>query len=270
MDVSVVIINYNTFQLTCDCIASVIEKTREISYEIIVVDNASTEVDADAFVMKYPDIKLVKNAQNVGFASGNNAGIAVASGDFILLLNSDTILINNAVGIALKFLRDHPECAVVGARLEFPDKTIQHSCQRFPSVRYKLFEGLRLQKIMSRQTGGKILLGSFFDHNTAAFPDWIWGTFFLFQKNVLNLLSEKKLADDFFMYGEDMQWCLQFRKLKRKIGFCPEARIIHLMGKSNGAKNELMTSHFNRFMMMNYSPFHQWIIRWIDNLLLSS
>src|SRR5690349_21603761 len=100
MDVSIVIINYNTFELTCKCIASIIEKTRQVSYEIILVDNASVECKADLFLEKYPQIVLIKNSHNQGFAGGNNTGILAARGQVILLLNSDTELVNNAVDLA--------------------------------------------------------------------------------------------------------------------------------------------------------------------------
>jgi len=96
-EVSVIILNYNTFQLTCNCIASVIEFTKDISYEIILVDNQSTECDADLFKDKFPFIKLIKSPENGGFAKGNNLGIGFATGELILLLNSDTYLSEDAI-----------------------------------------------------------------------------------------------------------------------------------------------------------------------------
>ena len=98
MDVSVIIINYNTFVLTSDCIRSVIRCTIGVEYEIIVVDNASTECDANDFLKEFPNIKLVKNKINGGFAYGNNLGIAQATGDHILLLSSDTVLTDDSIG----------------------------------------------------------------------------------------------------------------------------------------------------------------------------
>ena len=95
--VSIVIINYNTFQLTCQCIQSVIDLTGQVTYEIILVDNASSECDASLFKEKFPSITLVKNPDNSGFAKGNNLGIQHALGDIILLLNSDTYLTEDAV-----------------------------------------------------------------------------------------------------------------------------------------------------------------------------
>ena len=97
MVVSIIIINYNTFELTSQCIASVEEQTKGIAYEIILVDNASKECSPQQFTAKFPTIHLIESSVNLGFAGGNNLGIAAAQGDVILLLNSDTKLINNAV-----------------------------------------------------------------------------------------------------------------------------------------------------------------------------
>jgi GT2 family glycosyltransferase len=267
MDVSIIIVNYNTFQLTCNCIASVIERSEGFSYEIILVDNCSTEVDADEFKKRFPQIVLIVSDQNLGFAKGNNLGIRVAQGKYILLLNSDTVLKNNAVRIAKDHLEKNPDTAVVAARLEYPDGTVQHNCQRFPSIRYKLFEWLRLQKLLSAGRRGKILFGFFFDHNTPAFPDWVWGTFFMFRKDLLKELPDQKLADDFFMYQEDMQWCFEFRRRGHSIAFEPAAQVIHYMGQSGGASKIWMAENAERFMEKYHSPLSRWIIRSLDKLL---
>src|SRR4051794_40929468 len=100
MEVSVIIINYNTFSLTCKCIESIINKTSGIEFEIILVDNASTECDPDLFKKKFPFITLIKNKENSGFSRGNNTGIHSAKYEYILLLNSDTELVNNALFLA--------------------------------------------------------------------------------------------------------------------------------------------------------------------------
>lgn len=267
MELSIVIINYNTFELTCQCIDSIVDKTRDVSYEIIVVDNASHERDPQEFAHRYPQIKLVRSEKNVGFAGGNNLGIAVAEGQYIVLLNSDTVLLNNAMAVCLNYLKTHPQVAVVGSALFYPDGTRQHNCQRFPSIRYKLFELFRLQKFLPRKTGGKILLGGFFDHAEPVETDWIWGTCFMFEKKLLNRLKEGKLAETFFMYGEDVQWCLEFRKLGYRIAYEPAAHVLHLMGKSGGAKTDLMKQNEATFMQLYYTPLERFLIRQLNRLL---
>lgn len=267
MDVSVIIINYNTFNLTCDCIRSILSKTTGCSYEIIVVDNASTEMDPNEFLKLFPQVVLVKNQINTGFAKGNNAGLERALGEFILLLNSDTELKNNAIYICMQTLKRNNDVAVVGARLEYSDGRLQHNCQRFPALRYKLFELLRLQKIFPSEWSGKILLGFFFDHRSVVFPDWIWGTYFMFRKEHLALLPKGRLADDFFMYVEDMQWCMDFKKSGYRILFEPSATVIHYMGQSGADRNSLMEGNEEIFLNRYYSSFRLKLFKHLDRWL---
>ena len=266
LDVSVVVVNYNTFDLTCNCIRSIVTFTKDTTYEIILVDNASIDRPTEALADLFPKLTIIKSQENVGFAKGNNLGIAHAKGKYILLLNSDTVLINDAITLIKNFLDLNPEVATASARLEDVDGTAQHNCQRFPSIRYKLFELLRLQKLLGKSVGAKVLLGPFFDYNSITYPDWVWGTFFMFRKEHLELLPGKKLADDFFMYGEDMQWCMEFRKLGFKVAFVPQARVIHLLGKSGGKKNEWLAANQKRFMDKYYSGHHRIALNWLDRL----
>jgi GT2 family glycosyltransferase len=265
MDVSVIIVNYNTFALTCDCIRSVYAYT-DFKVEVILVDNASSECDPDEFQLKFPAITLVKSASNVGFARGNNLGIARANGEFVLLLNSDALLTNNAIVRCKEFLKTHSDVAVVSGRLKYPDGKIQHNCQRFPTIRYKLYELFRLQKIFSRRAG-PTLFGFYFDYQTTAFPDWIWGTFFMFKRKLLQELPNHKLADDFFMYGEDMQWCMEFKRRGYRVAFEPAAEITHIMGGSGASKSAMIKKNHDLFMQQYYTWFERAIISFLDKLL---
>lgn len=267
MEVSVVIINYNTFNLTVECIRSVIQKTEKVSYEIIVVDNASPNDNADEFLLLFPQIVLVKSKTNLGFARGNNLGITHARGKFILLLNSDTVLVNDAISIAAQKLQRDASPGAVGAQLLYENGKIQHNCQRFPSIGYRLFELLRLQKLLGKKIGGRILLGSFFNHEEAIHPDWIWGTFFMFRKDILRELPEEKLPDDFFMYVEDMQWCMEFRKRGYHIAFEPEAKVIHYIGGSGAAQKEFIRKNEDIFMKRYYSGVARKFIALLGKLL---
>lgn len=264
--VSVVVINYNTFKLTSACIESIYTYTKGVSIEVILVDNHSSECDPDEFKNRFPQITLIKNPENSGFAKGNNVGIMSATGDYILLLNSDTELKNDAITIVHQFLERHHSVAVASARLQYPSGIIQHNCQRFPSVRAKLFELFRLQKFTGKM-GERVLFGPFFKYDAVAFPDWVWGTFFMFQKSLLNKLPNKKLAETFFMYGEDMEWCMEFKKLGLKIGFIPDAHVVHHLGKSGGKANAWMQQNHTIFLNQYYSKLHQLLLRGLDKLL---
>ncbi len=243
MQVSIIIINYNTNHLTLDCIQSIKDKTKEVSYEIIVVDNASPKDDPEIIKAKFPDIVLVKSKENLGFAKGNNLGITHAKADVYLLLNSDTVLINDAVSIAYEKLTAQKNIGVVGAQLQYPDGSYQYSAQRFPAIKYQLIQIFRLQKLMSRQKRGRYMLGGYFSCEEDVYADWIWGTFFMIKKEVIAKMPGNKLADDFFMYAEDLQWGLETKKAGYKTFFVSDAKIIHFVGKNSFAKEMNVANH---------------------------
>jgi GT2 family glycosyltransferase len=262
---SVIIINYNTFSLTCKCIESLIQYTQELSYEIILIDNNSTECNPDLFKQKFPKIHLIKNEVNLGFAKGNNLGLQQAKGDAILLLNSDTELKENSLKIAINKLNSYPKTGILSCRLIYPDGRIQSCCQRFPSVQLELIELLRLQKLLPVKQREKLLLGSFFDHRTEAEVDWVWGTFFMFRKEILKELPEQKLSDNFFMYGEDRQWCYEIKKQTGlAVTYFPKTAIIHHLSastlKTSLNKQRLMIKHEYEFIKNNKGTLNAWLI----------
>ena len=265
-DISIIIINYNTYRLTKEAIQSVIEKTKGCTYEIIVVDNHSDE-DASPLREQFPFINYIQSDKNLGFAAGNNLGIQNAKGEYVLLLNSDTLLKNDAVSIILNYLKKNPKLAVASSRLEFPDGRLQHACQRFPSIKYLGIELFRLQKLWSKEKRGRVLLGAFFDHKTAIISDWVWGTFFMFKRDLLKQLPEGKLSKTFFMYGEDRQWCMEFRKLGYEVGYEPRAQVIHLMGASNGEKEKWIKENEEKFLQLYYPLAEQLLIKFMNRLL---
>jgi GT2 family glycosyltransferase len=265
--VSVIIVNYNTFQLTNNCIRSVLDQTHHQTLEVIVVDNASVDRSAADFAILFPGVIVIQNSTNEGFAKANNKGIARATGDYILLLNSDTQLMNDAIHEAFTFLELNRSVAAVSGKLFYPDGRVQHNCQQFPSLKLKIFELFRLQKIFTRKLAGKILMGSFFSYDRTAYPDWTWATFLLFPKNILKQFPDGKLSEKFFLYGEDMLWCKQFRKLGFKIGFTPNAHILHLHGQSKGDAKKMIDANLNEFMIMYYNGIHRVLIKVVNFLL---
>jgi len=267
MDVSIIIVNYNTYKLTSNCINSIIFNTKEISYEIILVDNNSVEPEVISYEDLFPSIKVVRLKENGGFAKGNNAGIRVAEGNYLLLLNSDTLLKENSIKITYDYLKKYPKVGVVSARLIFPDGTHQSVAQRFPSIRYQLIELFRLQKFLPRHIGGKLLLGSFFNHKYNTAVDWVWATYFMFPKKILLQLKDNKLDESFFMYQEDMKWCKDIKNIGYEVHFCAETEVIHLMGGSSGPKQSLLEINYKLFLERHYPPIHLFLINILNKIL---
>ena len=259
--ISIIILNYNTFDLTCQCIESIYEYTKNVDFEIIVVDNASTVDDPDKFLELFPKIKLVKNTENRGFAGGCNDGIKVAKGDTILLLNSDTKLLNDAISITYDFLNTHPNVGIVTCRLENEDGSPQNNCYHFPSISKTLIELLRLQKFFPKSNFKKTLYGYFFDYDNIAYPDYIWGAFFMFPKKLLDIFPNQLLPETFWMYFEDMEWCWLARQAGYEIAFVPNGKVLHYGGKNHNPKAlKMMNDNFNQFLKLYYNKMHAWII----------
>jgi GT2 family glycosyltransferase len=267
MDVSVVIINYNTYDLTVQCIASIKKHTKDIDYEIILVDNASDYFPEETFCQQFPDVKLIKSPINLGFAGGNNLGVYYARGKYVLLLNSDTYLFENSIAMAFRYMEENPRAGVMSAKLIFPDGRHQPVAQRFPRAGYLLLELLRLQKLFPRHISGKLLLGPFFDHSETAKADWVWGTFFFFRKDIIKQLPGKKLDEQYFMYYEDMQWCWDFRKLGYEVHYYAKTALVHLMGGSSANKVSLMKRNKQLFLKRNYGQLEKTLILKLEKLL---
>jgi len=240
MQVSIIIINYNTFSQTTNCIRSVIEYTHGVNYEIILVDNASTECDPNLFLKEFPQIKLITSPVNAGFAYGNNLGIEKAVGEYILLLNSDTILTEDSIAKSIHYLKNHNDAGALGCRMIFPDGTVQHSARRFRSISWELLDLFRfIPMLMRYKKRAALMLGKYFKCNENIECDWINGAFFMFPKKIMEQLPVKKLDDRFFMYGEDQLWCEQIKNLGYKILFYSDTTIIHISSGSTNLSKQL-------------------------------
>jgi GT2 family glycosyltransferase len=225
---SIIIINYNTFQLTCNCIQSLYDKLTSLEYEIVLVDNASLECDAELFKERFPGIKLLKSPVNTGFTGGNNLGIENATGEYLLLLNSDTELTNNAPKICYDYITTHSNVGMVTCQLLYPDGRVQYNCRKFRTISWELAEVFPFFRLLPKAKQGQKMLHHYFDHQSFANCDWVWGAFMLFPKSILQQLPQKKLSEEFFMYCEDTLWCWEFKQLGYDIHFLPEAKVMHI------------------------------------------
>lgn len=270
-EVSIIIVNYNTFELTCACIASIARFTRNISYEIILVDNASKECTPDLFGEKFPFIKLIKNPVNSGFAGGNNLGIENAAGNIILLLNSDIVLTENSILKCVDFLKNNSGVGVVTCMLKFPDGSIQKQCQRFPSIILTLIELSRIHKLIPQPKRGILMANGFFNHQTSIYCDSVWGAFFMFPRKLLEGFKERKLPEQFFMYAEDLMWCYEIKKMKYKIYYNADTSVIHYMGASS-SQSVLNFKHQNEydFIVKNYGWLYAKILVALRSLLYAT
>ena len=264
MQLSIIIINYNTFKLTCNCIQSIYDKLIDVDYEIVLVDNASVECDPNLFKQKFPGINLVISPTNSGFTGGNNLGVDNASGDYLLLLNSDIELINNAPKICLDHLLANKDVGMTTCQLTYPNGDIQYNCRRFRTISWELLEVFPLYKLLPKAKREALMLHHYFDHQTEMNCDWVWGAFMLFPKTIIQQLPKQKLSDDFFMYCEDTLWCWDFKQLGYKIHFLPQAKVMHIhkgsVSKDKWLKIRTTSIGNHATFMKKFYPDYRWYI----------
>jgi GT2 family glycosyltransferase len=242
-DLSIVIVNYNSSGWLYNCLRSIRQNTAGVRYELIVVDNASTRGSLDAVLEDFPELKLIRNADNLGFARANNQGIEAGTGKYVLLLNPDTVVKGNVIGEVLSFAERHPQAGAVGCRILREDGSTDTSCSTDPSLTNFLISVFYLDKLLGWHPffGQRRL--SFWDYSSEREVDAISGCFMLIPRRVL--LEQVGLLDgNFFMYMEELDWCRRARSAGWKIMFAPVGEIVHFgAGSSRGDESLVWVRH---------------------------
>jgi GT2 family glycosyltransferase len=230
VDVSVIIVAHNTKQLVHDCLESVYDQTDGITFEVIYVDNASTDCSTEVVTQAFPRVIIIQNKDNKGFTAANNQAIEIAKGRYVLLLNSDTIVLDNAIAKTVKFADEHPEAAVVGCKVLNPDKTIQRNCFMDHSILNFLLSSTYLHKIFSKSRFFGREWMSWWDYNEDREVDAVKGCYAFVRKEAIDQVGP--MDDTYFFYGDDADWCYRFRKSGWKVLFTPDPQIIHYGGQT--------------------------------------
>jgi GT2 family glycosyltransferase len=229
MKLSVVIICWNDLRVIRDCLRSIYQGTHATDFEVIISDNGSVD-DSMEFVRKhYPQARVVENRQNLGFARGNNAGIRASLGEYVLILNPDTILQDGALDRLVEFADRHPEAGAFGCRVLNPDGTYQVSARLFPTVWRYWVAALGLAKLSTLFTYEEY---AGWHGDTERSIDWQSGCCVMFRGDLLKSLGG--FDEQFFYHCEEVDLCRRVRDTGRLILFTPEAVITHLGGQSVG------------------------------------
>lgn len=228
MDVSVVIVNWNTRDILRDCLHSVFAQTREVSFEVFVVDNNSHDASAEMVRAEFPRVKLIENAQNRGFAAANNQAIRAASARYILLLNPDTIVLDDAVSRCVAYADLHPDVGVVGCQVLEEEDRISPTSFTFPTPWTIFLELSGLSRAFPHsQIFGRPEYG-WWDRTTEQDVDVIAGMFMLVRRKAIEQVG--LLDEAYFVYSEETDWCYRLSGAQWRRVFIPSARIIHLDG----------------------------------------
>lgn len=231
MDVSIIIVNWNTRDVLHDCVASIYTQAKGIEFEVLVIDNASNDGSVEMVKKKFPQVILIENTENRGFAAANNQGIAIAEGRYVLLLNSDTVILNNAISKTVSFAESHPEAASLGCRVLNPDRSLQPTCFMFPSILNMLLATTFLYKLFPKSKFFGRERMTWWHRDNVKEVDVVTGCFVLVRREAIEQIG--LMDEQFFMYAEETDWCYRFKQAGWKILFTPGTEIIHLGGQSS-------------------------------------
>lgn len=233
MDLSIILVNYKSTQLVLHCIESIYQETKLHSFEIILVDNDSKDECRQKVLTEFPEVQFFALDYNAGFARANNAGIAIATGDFILLLNTDTIILDGAIDKSIHLLQQNEMAVGAGVQLLNPDRTTQISGAHFIKGGLNTLLPLPYLGRLIRWLGYrfKSTIPSVQTITDDIEVDWIVGAYMLIKKEVLPKTG--LLDNDFFMYAEEIEWCSRLRKHGRLMLFA-EPKVMHIGGGSSG------------------------------------
>lgn len=231
MGLSFIIVSWNTKALLLECLESLFRETENHHWEIIVVDNASTDGSPELVRQRFPEVKLIRNDTNLGFAKANNIGVMQSTGRYIFLINSDVKILQGCIDHMCVFADQHPEIGMLGPKILNPDGTLQPSCMGFPTLRNAFCRALALDTLFPKsQLFGRRLM-TFWAHDKVRSVDMLNGCFWMVRRHALNQVG--LLDENFFIYGEDIDWCKRFRQAGWQVVFFPGAEAVHYGGASS-------------------------------------
>ncbi|MDZ7413372.1 MAG: glycosyltransferase [candidate division KSB1 bacterium] len=265
-ELAIIIVSYNVRDFLQQALTSIRKATAGIDAEVWVVDNASTDGTAAMVRRSFPEVKLIANERNVGFAAANNQVLRQCRAKVVCLLNPDTVVQEDTFRTLLDFLRAHPEAGMVGCKILNPDGSLQHACRRSiptPWVAFTKLVGLSRLFPRSRLFGRYNL--TYLDPDQTHEVEAISGSFMMARCEAVEQVG--LLDERFFLYGEDLDWCLRFKKRGWKIYYVPQTKIVHFKGESSrrsGFDNlRLFYQAMHLFVRKHFAQRSFSLLRWV-------
>jgi GT2 family glycosyltransferase len=271
LDLSIIIVSYNTKKLTLACIDSIRKHTKGVTYEIVVVDNNSTDGSLEE-LEKLTYVRLIRNKENKGFGAANNIGLKVATAKYLLLLNSDTIILDNVLGEMVSWMLQHPKVGVASTALKNEDGTMQGTGGYFPTLG-KVFAWMcflediplldQLIKPFHPVHGQSPFYTGARQFMNAKQQDWVTGAFMLIPKKVIDEVG--MFDEDYFMYTEEVDLCFRIKKKGWEVWYLPQFSIIHLGGSSSTKEFPLLQEYksMKLFYQKNMSKWQFPVLRFL-------
>ncbi|MFQ5510760.1 MAG: glycosyltransferase [Candidatus Krumholzibacteriia bacterium] len=254
MDVSVIIVSYNSCSVLEPCLESLKRQSVFANMEVIVVDNASADGTATKVREKNPWVRLISCKENLGFSRGMNTGIRESRGRYFLILNPDTVLREEAIEKLLGFMESTPDAGIVGPRMVFHDGNLQYSCRRFYNWKVLLLRRTFLGKIFRRSKSVADHLMLDFDHESTRQVDWVLGACMLVRRKAVQ--SVGLLDERFFLYFEDVDWCYRMRQKGWGVYYNPHAVVVHDYAR------ESAHSVINRTFVLHLASLIRYYEKW--------
>ena len=252
-DLSIIILNYNVRELLLKCLESVF-RNKSQNWQVIVVDNASSDGSVEAVKKEYSEVELVENKSNLGFAAGNNEGVKLAKAPIILFLNPDTVVVGKAIQKTYDYLMTNPDIGAITCRVELPNGKLDYSCHRgFPTPWNSFCYFLGLAKIFPKWKIFSGYTATYLDIRTSHEIDCLTGAFLMVRKIAGQQINW--WDKDYFWNGEDIEFCFNLKAKGWKIYFFPEAKIIHYKG-SSARKEKATISHGTSAMRIFYKKHY--------------
>ncbi len=250
VDVSIIIVSYNTATITLECVRSVQNYMLEHSYEIVVVDNNSKDIEElSQGLMQFENVKLIPNAENIGFAKGNNTGIDQSVGKFIMLLNSDIVVEDNSLDLLVGKCAKLKHPAVMSPRLRSESGAAQLVYGPFPSVLLELIYLLKLHRIFKKMVNKRLPIEFTPDEVFEFNNGFLVAACIIFPRMLLSKLPQQKLHDQMFLYGEEFIWFREFKDIGTKFIYDPSISILHYVGlSSEQGKNFYFNRKYNQML----------------------
>jgi len=269
MDLSVIIVSYNTRDLLRGCLASVIlTLSSRLSHEVLVVDNASTDGSAAMVQDAFPQVRLLINKENRGFAAANNQALGQSRGRHAILLNPDTVVREGALDGMVKFLDERAQVGVVGPRLLYPDSGFQHSAFTFPTLPMIFLDFFALNhRLINSRLNGRYPR-ALYEAGEPFLVDHPLGAGLMVRREAIEKVG--LLDEGFFIYCEEIDWCMRIRRAGWEVYCVPSAVVVHHAGQSTRqVRNEMFVALWRsrfRLFSKHYSGAFRWAARWLVRL----
>ncbi len=286
VDISVIILNWNTRELLKDCLETLIVPLPGINVQVIVADNASEDGSREMVRALFPQVELHVNSRNIGFGAGNNAAVPRATGRYVMFLNSDTKVVGDALKTIVAYGDAHPDIGILGPKLLNGDGSLQYSCRRYPNIATGFFRNTILGRLFPQNKFTTDYLMQDWDHATPRDVDWVSGAALVMRRALLDQIGA--FDEDYYMYCEDVDLCWRANHAPRptanretstiapsaelaalrvdapnpesshwRVVYCPDAVIYHYIGKSSDQVPARMTYEFHRSQYLFYRKHYR-------------